>query len=114
MRPLKLLAALALVATTGCGQAASPAGASAPRAGTAVAALGKAAGKAMSPAQARALVAVLDKDGDGQIRQEEGHLTLLWGTHEYAENKGSILDPSKPFKPIPAALVAEKLAAEAL
>lgn len=109
MRHLQILAALALVAATGCGQVPVSPNAAPIRARGGAEALAKAPGKPMSREQASALVAVLDKNGDGQLSQDEGHMTLLWGTHDYAENKGSILDPSKPFKPLPAALVAEKL-----
>lgn len=110
MRRFKpLAAALALLAATGCGQAPSAAVAPATQARGTVEAMAKGAGKPMSREQARALVAVLDKNGDGQLSRDEGHMTLLWGEHDYAENKGSILDPGVPFKPLPAAMVIEKL-----
>ena len=101
-----VLALLALGVLAGCGQAPATAVATGAQAAGYEA---KGAGAPMPKEQAAALVKVLDKNGDGQLRHDEAHVTLLWGTHDYLSNSPDIFDPAKPGKPIPVATAIEKL-----
>ncbi len=103
-------ACLVIAAASGCAHAQPAAVAPATVANGHFEAMGK--GAAMPREQAVALVKVLDKNADGQLSHEEGHMVLLWGTKDWMENKPDIFDPNKPFKPIPAATVIEKMSTD--